>query len=385
MITLGISGGHTRSQAIATCGLDVIGTAVTEGINDHANMDATIDAQSHLITNGILKLLSNLVVSIQKSGVFLGEIRGWEDLCQLADEVVIAMPGVTTQYDRDRISFPLKKFGFKNLTIVDDTWAVLIAGLRSKRGISAIAGTGASVYLGVDYFRLDKRFKLDGFGAILGDWGSGFRLAVRLLEEAGRMHDRGERIELADRLITFANKIHRTLENPLLESMDNLQNWFDDLVRTEPTRWRTVVAQLAEVATRAAEEEEGCELARRLVKNSSVELAETITTGLMKLRTMDDLPSDLSVEEMPVVCKGGQLEHSKLYRSHLVETLRDSGFEGPVVFSEFGPAVGAAIMSIAAQYEIEITPDAVELKKFCDSVRSFESSKADGLYLGQMQ
>ena len=105
------------------------------------------------------------------------------------DRLTLCLPGISTILDHQVGEDCVRDAGWPvaepaNYCIIDDTYAGLIAaGPQSTQGICAFAGTGASVYMGtpdgsIRNFTPDKVFKLDGFGAMLGDHGSGFRLAL---------------------------------------------------------------------------------------------------------------------------------------------------------------------------------------------------------------
>ncbi len=354
-----------------------MGTATSPGLNDHVIPDLPTAPSDQILATKLRLLLSKLVESINYNSDTIKQIGNLNELCDSTRKVVIAMPGVSTIYDEARIKSTLSQFRFaspEEITIIDDTWAVLIAGLRNCRGLSVIAGTGASAYIGLDRFRIGKKFKLDGFGSLLGDWGSGFRLVTRLLEEAGRHNDRDqEDFPLGQELLKKASEIRASA---LLDSFIGLQNWFDDLVRDTQADWRTSLANLASVVTEAADASTPCELAKDLVVESANQLLDTIEIAFSRLKSpsmSEFLPDDFDPNQFPIVFKGGQMEHSHIYCKALIEGLVQRGIKSPLYFSEFGPVVGSAMLAMTDR----ISPENADLIRFLDELRQWPTAKND--------
>jgi len=326
---IGISGGHHRSQAIALRDTQVVATAVGESLQSHIYGFDTLVERTRL-------LLSNVAADTGHSDV--------DDLVRDTRRVTISLPGVTDERPLDHLA----SVNWRTpdcLQVVDDTCAGLIGGALDRTGICAIAGTGASVCIGLGEFPfpLGKSRKLDGFGAILGDWGSGFRLATRYLEEYGRHYDRFGNPELIP-------LFHELLAaQPNIKHVDGLQNWFDVLRRTHPQDWPVHFAEVAAVVTSAAEREKPDPFAVDLVRQSARELARTIQIGLTRaervLRKKEK--TDLKVESLKVVCLGGQFLHSKVYFQEVKKAVAETHPANEVILAKFTPVVGAVLMAYA--------------------------------------
>jgi N-acetylglucosamine kinase-like BadF-type ATPase len=155
-IAVGLSGGHTRSQIIAIKDGNVIGSAQDKGLNHHLFHDP-VD-----LRNAVLRLFDGMLESTMKYTT--EKFESFSHFLKQIEYIGISMPGITTEKDRDFVAVAFSQFEIEDKEIVDDTWANLIACTNQTRGISVIAGTGASVCIGFDVFRLGKQYKLDGFG-----------------------------------------------------------------------------------------------------------------------------------------------------------------------------------------------------------------------------
>jgi N-acetylglucosamine kinase-like BadF-type ATPase len=158
---IGISGGHQASTTIAIRDGTVVGCATGEGLNLH--------------TVQPLKLASRLGALLEN----LADRVGIKPMA-LRDEtakLVLALPGAEISYGQELAGTCLLLIEWRDRSkffIADDTWAGLIGGLQ-RRGICAFAGTGAAVYVGQGEFVEDPNRKIDGWGHILGDYGSGYQ------------------------------------------------------------------------------------------------------------------------------------------------------------------------------------------------------------------
>lgn len=390
-LTLAFSGGHTRSNLIAIVDNQIVGSAWSEGMNDHVMVDdGHYYYQNGYFYSKFSKLVAMLATSIRERGLLIQKIETHLDVLKHTRRLFVAMPGVSTALDYRRVADNFSRLWNLeelDLLIVDDTWANLIAGSMCNRGISVIAGTGASVYIGIDDFHLGKTYKLDGFGSLLGDWGSGFRLAVRLLEESTRFTDResivsdskkgfvleGELLECARRIMPAS----LLGDHEEIHSIEDLQNWFDELLRCNDRDWRPRLAHFASVATIDADGANPHQLSVDLVKEAAAQLAETVSFSFKRLNQMSNLPGDLVPESIPIVCKGGQFENSKRFCEEFIEELRGNyHIENPIKFSEFSPVIGAALWGLSSRTGTLSTP---ELQGLLRSIRAWPSAQEEGL------
>lgn len=259
-------------------------------------------------------------------------------LAENTERLVMSMPGAATDEEHYRVLAALTAAGWKrteNVFVVDDTWAGLVAGTNSLTGVCAMAGTGASVYVSPNpaetRFHPGKANKLDGWGWIIGDFGSGFQLAVDMFRELGRQIDRDPETQslLSTELLAM---------EPDLSSVHDVQKWFDGLCSTDRSQhqWVAHFAILASVVTRLADQEQPDGIAHSLIQKIAVEMVESITIALKRTNN----------SELRVVLQGGMFEHSKFYRNYVAEAISKT-HKNPIALAAYRPVFGALLLACA--------------------------------------
>jgi N-acetylmuramic acid 6-phosphate etherase len=187
--------------------------------------------------------------------------------------------------------------------VTDDLRPLLFANAGTDAGVLAIAGTGSSV-LAQD---ADGRWVLvGGRGAILGDEGSAYRIAVEAMRAAAHAMDGlGPETRLVEEL-------------PVAAGVDN----FTAMPGYAERASKQVVADLARVVCQLAEE--GDAVAADCVKQQAGRLAEQVAVAAERL----GLPSGICVYE-----HGGLFMGSLRYRDNfeeaLLATMPDTEFRLP--------------------------------------------------------
>lgn len=331
-MNIAVSSGHHASHAVAIDGAQLIGLASGESLSRHCFSERTVlDRLKSLIESLRVQVVGPDSAAVPwKSGRFF-----------------LSLPGVATKDDERRVESLMKKSGWPvgdNANFSDDTWTGLVAGLRRLDGICAFAGTGASVLVshGPDEFR-GKPFKLDGWGPMIGDFGSGFRLVMRLLEEIGRHLDETGKAPpiFEDLLLQLEAPAYRDLRGL---SINNVQGWFSVLQRKHRRSWPMRLASLASVITDAVTHgRDSGGLAGRLIDESAKQMAKTI-------RLAHD-SATLEADGLPITCQGGMFRHSTRYLATVDETVRAS-IGKPVSPATYHPVVGAAILTSSPDWTL---------------------------------
>lgn len=173
--------------------------------------------------------------------------------------------------------------------VTDDLRPLLYANARAEAAVLAIAGTGSSVLAQAD----DGRWVLvGGRGAVVGDEGSAYRIAVEALRAAAHAMDGlGPETVLTDLLPEAAGAA----------SFAVLPGWAD----AAPKR---AMAELAQAVTRAAEE--GDVVAAECVRAQAARLAEQTVVAAERLSLAPNVCVYLS---------GGLFFGSPLYRERFEE------------------------------------------------------------------
>jgi N-acetylmuramic acid 6-phosphate etherase len=194
-----------------------------------------------------------------------------------------------------------------------------VALLPEGWGVAVVAGTGSCVWARAADGRTARA---GGWGALLGDEGSGHALAVGALRIVARQADRGERSSLAERLLSRMGLPDATR---LIQAVHG-GDWD-----------RTRLSTLAEDVIRAADDEDPA--AGELVKREISELAESIATAT--------LAAGIPPDGIPLALAGGLLVRAPTYRDRLLRKLADRGIRPNHVVAVSEPAEGA--MRLASQ------------------------------------
>ena len=324
---IAINGGHTKSVACAIS-VDLGAVEVVEGesLNFHTY-------PHQVITYRFDELIDKLA---HKVGVRLDDLRS------CTERIALSMPGAGTTKDQALIEVCLLRPEWKDPSkylILDDTWAGLVAGTLSSSGSCVFAGTGASIYmndiLGRQMNFFGKPNQIDGWGPIIGDFGSGFQLTVDMFRMFNREFDKGSTPEL----------FHKVLEQePDIGDMTNAQRWFDTLYIRYSYDWRIRFAKLASSATTSADSADPYPCAKALVEKAANDIIESVEIAL------GNFPG---AKVLPVVFQGGMFEHSKLYRRVVSEKVEKLA-SGPVYLALFRPVVGALMLALG---DLNVLPD----------------------------
>lgn len=212
---LGVDGGGTSTEA---CVMDHNGNVLGTGRGGPSNINyVSGDELAHSIRTAVNE-------SLKLSGITLGSIAG----------TCLALAGAGDDNPRRIRRAVLQFFGDCPFTIVEDTHSALAAAHGEGDGIVVIAGTGSNCF-GVKNGRYAAA---GGYGALLGDEGSAYSIALSGLRKVMRAFDgREPSTPLTDLFLTAAGAakprdlIHFTLD------MD-----------------RTDIAALSQVVFKAADE-----------------------------------------------------------------------------------------------------------------------------------
>ena len=321
--SIGVNGGHLRSTAVAICHETktvaplVYGSAINPHSIDESELfsraeDLAIDLREH-------------IAAVDRS------------VSIAVERVVVALPGVGLAREQSEVLPVLKRaFGSENVNVVDDTWAALFAVTQKPLGVCAFAGCGASVCIALGEFIPKKEFKIDGWGPVIGDFGSGFQLVTRFFRNLGRELD-------SDESNLFFEKVRQVSKGmnlyPELPSLELAQRWFDRFMEYHATDWRAQFARLAEPIIKLADSEDSGPLtvdARKLVESVAIELVMSLEICLQRHKHIDST-------QLPLVLQGGVLRNSKYYQSLVQSRLGEKFRE--VTVAKQRPVVGALMMA----------------------------------------
>lgn len=301
LLVLGIDGGATKT--VAALADARTGAELGRGEGGPSNIQAVgVTSALHELNAAVvgafkaaqLKRVPVTAAALGLAGVDRAEgsdvIRGWAELVQLADRVSVA----------------------------NDATLLFAAGTPDGWGLAVIAGTG-SIAFTLDAHGNDAR--AGGWGYLLGDEGSAFRVGLRGLRAACRAADRtGAPTALLPALLKELGS-----EDP--------REFIPAVYRG---KWdKAAIAALAPVVLALAAS--GDAVANGIVEQETHELART-AAGAVRA-------GGLPTEGVPVALTGGLVVESASYRERFLGQLRACGVNpGPVGVVD-DPVVGAVVLA----------------------------------------
>jgi N-acetylglucosamine kinase-like BadF-type ATPase len=199
---IGIDGGGTRSRlAAADENMNIIGRAEGGSTNIAAE---TYEGVFCNIKNLFEKFLRETDVSLQN--------------CQ---GICIGSAGASTGNNGKLLEQIFREIGYAGkLKIMNDAELVLLAETKGKPGVIIISGTGSAGY---SINKKGKIFRAGGWGHLVDDGGSGYRIGMDAVKAALMDFDgRGKKTVLTSMVAEFASA-----EKPLPNSQE--RNGFSDL------------------------------------------------------------------------------------------------------------------------------------------------------------
>lgn len=199
------------------------------------------------------------------------------------------------------------------VALVNDGELVLAAGTPEGWGVALICGTGVIV-LGRN--QQGERGRVDGWGYLLGDHGSGFAIGLAALQAVLAAHDgRGEPTLLSEQILRYCN----------LETPPELIRWtYRDRVPTSE------IAALSRLVDSAAERNDG--VAQTILTNAADQLAHSVQTLVYKLHFESAVPCALA---------GGVVTNHTQLASALHKAIARHGLRLHPITQVSDPAMGA--------------------------------------------
>lgn len=210
--------------------------------------------------------------------------------------------GLTSREHRPEVILDAgARHGLQRVGLAHDSVTAYLSALGKASGVVIAAGTGVVAFA----VGASDSARVDGWGNILGDAGSGYWLGRHVLDAVMRAHDgRGPETSLTDRV---------------REEFPDLETAYIDL-QNDPDRVRRVAAY----ARVAAEHADGDDVARGIVERAAAELAHSTSSAWRRVG-----------EGMPRVCALGGLFRSELLSAAFAERIHASHPGAPI---EFGHA-----------------------------------------------
>ncbi|MCC6420463.1 MAG: N-acetylmuramic acid 6-phosphate etherase [Gemmataceae bacterium] len=202
----------------------------------------------------------------------------------------------------------------EHLELTSDAALLLAAGTPDNWGLAVVAGTGS---IAIGRAADGRTARAGGWGYLLGDEGSGYRITLAALQAVARAADgRGPATTLTDRFLA-----HLDLLRP--------QDLIGAVYRSGLDR--AALAALAPVVLDAAGT--GDHVAAALIEQGATDLASMALAAARQL--------GLDGEPVPLALAGGLLLGAADYRRRLLEALEGLGLRAAPVALVHEPAAGA--------------------------------------------
>lgn len=299
MRVLGIDAGGTKTVALlADEERRVLGEGRSGGANLQAHGELEVEKVLHAVIDQALGGRSEPV-----------------------DAVCLGLAGVDREGDGRTIADIMRRLGFKTRTlIVNDALIALVAGAGEGAGLVLISGTGSIAY-GVSARGVAAR--AGGWGATVGDEGSGYWIGRRALAAVARDADgRGPATELTPMVLA-----HFALERP--------QQLIGEIY--DHARGRQAVAGLGEVVEQARVA--GDAVAREILREAAAELALAARSVVSRL--------DMRGERFPTLLAGGMLKGAPWLADELMRHMAEVAPRSVVNLLDEEPALGAVRLALA--------------------------------------
>ncbi|WP_345801723.1 BadF/BadG/BcrA/BcrD ATPase family protein [Microbacterium sp. AZCO] len=235
----------------------------------------------------------------------------------------IVTAGISGLTDRDADAGLLlslvRDTGVRAASLAHDSTTSFLGALGDARGAVVAAGTGVvTLAVGVDAVS-----RVDGWGYIMGDAGSGYWIGREALDAVMRAYDgRGRQTALTD---------------PVRALWPDLSRAYIDLQAAED-RVRIVASFAAEVARLSVE---GDAVAQAISDRAARELAHSVLTSLANVQRGDD-------EHFTVCAIGGVFRSQRLHDAFAAELTRDrqdvtlvaprgEGIDGALALADLSP------------------------------------------------
>ncbi|MHB8178330.1 MAG: N-acetylglucosamine kinase [Vulcanimicrobiaceae bacterium] len=266
-IIVGVDAGASAVRAVAADGSHIIGQGTAGGANPNVvGLVAAVESISHAVESALAGERTDL-------------------LC-------VGVAGAGREQVARRLEALLAtRFSQARIVVTDDAQIALLAGAPEGIGAVLVAGTGAVAYAQ----NRERKAHAGGYGALLGDRGSGFALGAAALEMLLRVYDgRGVSDALTQALATLLSAESRA---------EVLAAIYEDAqpVKRIASLAQTVLA-LADAGDRAA---------TKIVQAAALELFELAKCVLRM--------TELSDRDGVLVFSGGLLSKNSLL-TYLIET-----------------------------------------------------------------
>ena len=266
---IGVDGGGTKTEAVA---YDLDGNILKTSLKGFANL-----------LNNKNEALKNIYDSIKE----ITDEYGTENLKGL----YLGIAGSESGDNAKLIQEVANKF-YKNALVMNDGELALKAMLEGEDGILTIAGTG-SISFGING---DKSFRCGGWGHLLGDEGSAYKISIEAIKRMIFENDNSlEKSELTKKVMEYLK----------IKNIDEVIPFVYSSTKDEVAKIAPIVSILAE---------DGDKICITIMEKEGLELAKTTENTYKKL----------GFEKCSIGLVGGVIRKSKVVRAVFEKYLNEN-------------------------------------------------------------
>jgi N-acetylglucosamine kinase-like BadF-type ATPase len=312
-IVLGLDGGSTKTLCVAIAVPDPDKTDFTPAV-----VGRGISGSSNWNSVGVDTAHTHFIEAIRAAVADAG--------CTLEQTaaVCVGMSGVDRPYDRAQVQHWLQELVPSTHAYIHNDAVIALASGTGGRlyGIVAISGTGM---IALGFNQQGQRARAGGWGALLGDGGSGYAIGSAVLRAV---------THAVDGCGPATALVEAVLQQLKLERPEELIRWaYDDIA------WHRF-AQLAPLAVTLSGQ--GDPVARAIIEQAADEIADAIGAVTRKL--------GMTESTLPLVLTGSNLRPGVLAEA-VVERVRYEVPYAHVIHPAQEPAMGAALLALSSLHE----------------------------------
>ncbi|GIP31642.1 N-acetylglucosamine kinase [Paenibacillus sp. J2TS4] len=277
---IGIDGGATKTEVLA---LRPDGTELCRLSGDSSNPSSQNPRQAAANLGALLECMLEQPA-----------LQGREVL-----SVCMGLAGLITDRDRHYFDSYIRDFRSKRrmnfrFAIMSDIEIVLAGTLEQEHGIAVVAGTGSCVFGRTPDGAV---YRTGGWGHLIGDEGSGYRIGLATLQSLAQSHDG---------LLPHTRLTWLLTEKCGISGIMELKDYIYDQAITKKD-----IAAFTEICVQASNE--GDSVASDIIREAAGELVQTTLALIRK---------DRWFAASPVVMSGSIFKHSSLFRQTFTSQLQ---------------------------------------------------------------
>ncbi|MGL5633715.1 MAG: N-acetylglucosamine kinase [Sarcina sp.] len=287
MYVIGVDGGGTKTEAVA---YNLHGNRICSALTGFGNLLNNKEEALKNVINAIDNIKTQLK-SCDLQGIYLG-LAGSE----VANNSEIVFNEVSNLFNT-------------KVKVMNDSELALKALLKGEDGILTIAGTG-SISFGIND---DVQWKAGGWGHLLGDEGSAYKIAIDGIKNMIQENDNNIELgELSLAILEFLN----------IKSPNNIIEFVYSSTKDEVAKLAVIVSKLAE---------DGNKQAIEILINEATLLGETTRQVFSKL----------NFDKCSVGIVGGVVKKSRIFRESFENYLNERVNIVSYIDEDISPAKGA--------------------------------------------